>query len=57
MSELDKSMKILDWDERLKKFDEEESSCLVPVIISFMIGLVLGLAITQYLVPWIMTFQ
>lgn len=65
MSDLDKVRDSLEWDKRMYKMGmkgyEEREEVKYPdigaiVTVTLIIGIVLGMILMEYLIPWIMSF-
>ena len=65
MTDLDKIRNSLEWDKRmykmgLKRYEEREEDTSLNleavIIVTFIIGIVLGMILMEYIVPWISSY-
>ncbi len=54
--ELQDTVKILEWDQRLKKFEEEEPNLLGLYIVVFLLGTLFGMILIEFLMPMLFEY-
>lgn len=51
MSGLDEGRKLMEWDRRMMRFNEERPNVTGFIIIAFLLGVLLGMFLVRYIIP------
>ncbi|GEM_PF-3610389 len=54
---LEKTVELLEWDERLRRYEEKEEHRAGLLIIAFLLGTLFGMLLIEFIMPGLLTLN